>query len=440
MEQRNVLAEAGACIRPIVGSRPFGLLLALLTATFVLHPSTVHAEGERANGVALGLPVALAKAIQHNKELAAFEFRLEEQLGRVQQAGLVPNPELKVVLEDAVGSGKFSGFSRAQTTLSLEWVLEGRIRRRRVGVAAARSSLLALDAEILRLDVAAETAQHFLSSLANQARLENASEAVSLAEQLVGAVKRRVRAGKSPSAELARAEAELAAMRLARDDITHELSIAYHRLAAQWGDMEPGFSSVGGDLLALPTTEPFPTLAAHIEQNPQFTRFVSEARVAEANVRAAEARRWPTLRPTLGVRRYEETDDAALYAELTIPLPLFSRNQGQLTESRAALAKTRADASAARVRVHTVLFELYEELQHHLHRAETLDDEIIPRLAQALEETRRGYEQGRYSYFEWGIVQADLIAARNELIEASTGVHRLVIALERLTGESMTRP
>ena len=386
----------------------------------ILPPDGARAEVVDPRGDELRLAQALAKALEHNKELAAFEYRRKEQTGRLQQAGLIPNPELKLVLEDAVGSGIYEGFDSAQTTLSLEWVLERRIRKRRVGAAEARSASLVSDAEILRLDVAAETAQRFLTSLASQARLGRADEAVSLAEDTVVAVKRRVRAGKAPGAELMRAEAALATTTLAREDVTHELSASYHRLAAQWGELEPGFARVSGELLTLPTTESFASLTGRIEQNPQLTRFVSEARVAQADLRLAEARRWPTLRPTLGVRRYEATDDTALVAELKIPLPLFSRNQGRVSESRAALARTRADADAARVRVHASLFVLYEELQHHFHRANTLRDEIIPRLTKALEGTRRGYEQGRYSYFEWRSVQAELLETRNELVEAST--------------------
>lgn len=402
-------------------------------------PAPAPAASDEAATGALSLSQALAKALGDNKELSAFEYRLEEQDGRRQQAGLVPNPELKLVIEDAAGSGIYNGFERAQTTLSLEWVLERRIRRRRVGAAEAHSGLLVSDGQILRLDVAAETAQRFLNSLANQARLENADQAVSLAQDTVVAVKRRVMAGKAPSAELTRAEAELAITALARDDVTHELSIAYHRLAAQWGAIKPEFARVSGELLTLPRTESFDTVTGRIEQNPQLVRFVSEARVAEANLRLAEARRWPTLRPTLGVRRYEATNDTALVAEVKIPLPLFGRNQGRVSESRAALARTRADADAARVRVHTMLFEIYQELQHHLHRATTLRDEVLPRLAKALDETRQGYEQGRYSYFEWRSVQTDLLEARREVIEASTGSHRLIIEIERLTGERVAR-
>ena len=417
----------------------FGLVAAVALAAGLPLPTASRADGEEPEGRALGLPEAMAQAFAHNKELAAFGHRLKEQDGRVEQAGLIPNPELMLVVEDVAGSAMFEGFDSAQTTLSLGWVLERTIRRRRVAAARAGSELLLTDAEILGLDLAEETAQRFLSSLANQARLENASEAVLLADDTVAAVRWRVRAGKSPSAELTRAEAELATVKLAQDDVGHELAIAYHWLAAQWGEIEPGFSRVEGELLALPTTESFATLTGRIEQNPQLARFVSEVRVAKANLRLAEARRWPTLRPTLGVRRHEATNDTSLYAELKVPLPLFSRNQGQVAESRAALSRTRADAEAVRVRVHTALFEVYQELQHHIHRAHSLRDEVIPRLTKALEETRRGYERGRYSYFEWRSVQADLLEARTVLVEASTGAHRLVIALERLTGERVVR-
>lgn len=417
-----------------------GLVAVLLLApTFSVFPRDLWAQTEAPEKRVLGLQEALTRALKHNKELAAFDHRLDEQVGRVQQSGLMPNPELGLVVEDAVGSGRYSGFDSAQTTLSLEWVLERNLRRRRVGAAQARSTMLISDSEILRLDIAAETALRFLSSLADQSRLVSASDAVVLAEDTVVAVKRRVEAGKAPSLELIRAEAELAIARLARGDVAHELSSSYRRLAAQWGETEPAFIQVDGDLLSLPVPQPFVSLTARIEQNPQVARLLSEERIAKANRRLAEARRWPSLRPVVGVRHYASTDDVAIVAGLKVPLHLFNRNQGKIAATRAALARTRADAEAARVRVHTALFEVYQELQHHLHRAETLRDEIVPRLAKALEETRRGYEQGRYSYFEWRSVQADLLAARSALVEDSVGAHRRVISLERLTGEGVAQ-
>ena len=383
----------------------------------------------------LTLGEALDRALGHNKDLAAFEYRITEQQGRLEQAGLLPNPQLDLVVEDAAGSGDFEGFDSAQTTLSLGWVLEGRVRSGRVAAAAAGVELVSAEARILRVEVAADTAEHFLAGLANQARLEKAEAAIALAEQTVHAVTRRVRAGKAPTVELIRAEAELATDRLARDDVTHELSIAYHRLAAQWGETQPRFSRVAGDLLALPAVEPHAVLAAGFERNPQLVRYATEERVAAANLRLAEARRWPALRPHLGVRRLEATNDTALVAGVSVPIPLLNRNQGEVSGSRASVSRARAEADATRVRLQTTLFELYEELEHYFHRAETLRVEVIPRLTEALAGTRRAYERGRYGYFELRSVQTDLLRAQSDLVEASVGAHRLVIALERLTGQ-----
>jgi len=411
----------------------------VLAALALALPFPAHGAADADGaGPPLDLQEAVTRSLAHNKQLAAFGFRLQEQDGRVEQAGLLPNPELGLKVEDAAGSGKQEKFDRAETTLSLEWALDP-TRPGRAEAAEMGAALIRKDAEILRLDVAAETARRFLSGLANQARLENADEAVSLAESTVSAVTRRVRAGRSPGAELDRAEASLAMAQLARDDVTHELSIAYHRLAAQWGSTDPGFTRVTGNLLKLPTTEPLAILRERVDRSPKLARFASEERLARANLRLAEARRWPTLRPGVGVRRYEDGNDYGIVAGIRVSLPVLDRSQGRLSESRAALSRTRAEEEAARVEALTLLFELHEELQHFLHRTATLRDEVIPRLAKALSATRRGYEQGRYSYFEWHAVQTDLLDAKAELVEASAGVHRLVIALEALTGERVVK-
>mgnify|MGYP006143005935 CR=1 FL=1 len=69
--------------------------------------------------------------------------------------------------------------------------------------------------------------------------------------------------------------------------------------------------------------------------------------------------------------------------------------------------------------------------------AAVLRDEIIPLYEDALNETQNAYEQGRYSFLELSTVQAELLAARNELVDASIDAHRHVIEIERYTGLSI---
>lgn len=383
---------------------------------------------------------AMAYALERNPELIALGHQLDAARGRVEQAGLAPHPELTINVEDALGSNDFQGVDSAETTVSIGWALERNLRERRVDTARANLALSAADAALLRIDVAAETARRFLLVLAHQARAVTARDAVRLAKETVQAVRHRVDSGGTPQADLARAQAELAKTTLAQEDVTHEIRAARHRLAAQWGETTPDFTQVQGDPFSLPKTEPFASLRERTEDNPDIARYLSTERVAEAALRLAEARRKPAWQARLGVRRMESTDDHALVAGITVPLALRNRNQGRIAEARADIERRHADTFAARVRIETTLFVLYEALQHSLHRATTLQTKVIPRLDAALQETRSAYERGRYSYLEWRTVQAELIDAQRALLEASIDAHSNVIEIERLTGVRVARP
>ena len=161
---------------------PPGAPLVLVLLCAALAPPSGNAE---MSPEGLRLQEALENALRQNKELAAFRHRIGEQVGRLEQAGLLPNPEAIIEIEDVGGSGAFEGTRNAQTTFSLAWVLELGQRKRRVGVEHARARIISLDAEILRIAIAAETAQRFLDCLANQARLAAADGAVALAEEMI---------------------------------------------------------------------------------------------------------------------------------------------------------------------------------------------------------------------------------------------------------------
>ena len=380
------------------------------------------------------LDEAITNSLESNPHLLAYGYQLNIKRGRVEQASLSPNPELLVTVEDALGTGEHQGFSNAETTVSLAWAFEHAVRERRINAAQASESLSAVDIEILRLDVAAETASRFLALIASQARAVNANKAANLAEMTVKAVQRRVEAGRSPEADLARAQAELAFAVLAQEDIGHEVQTARHLLAAQWGSTIPGFEQALGNPYSLPATLPFQDLKQQVEQNPRVTRYLTKQRLDEAELRLTEAQRKPGWRGLLGVRRFASTDDFALVAGFTIPLTMRNRNQGNIAEAHAVIEQTIAEAAAAKVNIETTLYVFYEALQRSLNRATTLRNEVLPRIEFALTETQTAYELGRYSYFDWRSVQADLIEAQNALIEASIDAHRNVIEIERLTG------
>nr|MDJ0929212.1 TolC family protein [Gammaproteobacteria bacterium] len=162
----------------------------------------------------IDLDEAFARTLERNPALVIAGYQIDARRGSSLQAGLRPNPELDVTVEDVFGSGVFDGFDSAEVTLRLGWVLERGKRQRRVAAAEAGLSLAEVDMDIDRLDAVAATARYFLDSIAYQTRLERIESAIALAERTVSAVGERVQAGRSPDADLARAEADLARIRL----------------------------------------------------------------------------------------------------------------------------------------------------------------------------------------------------------------------------------
>jgi cobalt-zinc-cadmium efflux system outer membrane protein len=403
------------------------LLITLLSPLAVAQPG-VSAEP------AIGLSEALTRTLARNPGLIAQGFDVAAAEGRLLQSTFKPNPELRTVVEDVLGTGTHSS---SETTISLGWILERGLRERIVNASRARVDVSTVEIEIAQLDATAETARRFIDCLTYQDRFLNAEKGVELAQAAVAAVERRVEASRAPEAELARAEAELARAELRREDYEHELRSAYHRLSAQWGETEPDFEAVAGALVSMPSIDPFEILLSRVEQNPDLTLFASQARLAQAELNLARAQSRPTWELTSGLRRIEATNDWAIVGGITVPLRLGNRNQGRIAETEANRSRIEAASDADRVRIETELFVLYQELVHNIELAARLETDVAPRFESALADTRRAFELGRSSYLELRAVQTELLDVAYEILDAHADAFRLAIELERLTGESI---
>lgn len=386
----------------------------------------------------LGLQDAIVRSLQSNPDLIAFAYELEAQLGRTRQAGARPSPEVGLLVENAFGSGQRSGFDSAETTLSLGFMIEHGARQRRVEAAQAGSQLLDTETTVRRLDVAAETTRRYLAILLAQDELKELNRAVQLGQETLTAVQSRVRAAKAPEAEEARAHAQVARTRLDLEHAEHQLETARRRLSAMWGADQVDFAAVEGALLDLPALEAFESFRERLERNPQFELLLSERRLREAELRLAEARRRQPWQVTAGVRRFEDQSDHALIVGVTVPLPARDQTAGAISTARAQAAQVDAKRTALRAQLDSELFALYQELRHSYMEARVLQDDVLPRMEVAVEQSRYAYERGRYGYIEWVAAQRELLDQRRSLLEASADVHRFRIEIERLTGAALS--
>lgn len=387
----------------------------------------------------LTLAQAVEAALRSNPELLASRYELTAAQARILQAGLRLNPEVGVELENFAGSGDFAGADALEATLSLSQVIElGDKRGLRSAVAEADRDLISIEQRARQLDVLAEVTRRFIEVVAAQERERFAAENVTLAQQTLDTIAARVQAARSPIAEGSRARIGLTRARIEERQSASQLRAARYGLASLWGSSEPQFTSASADLFGFGAIREFPTLLAQIERNPDITRFATQARLRDAELRLAEAQARPNLSFTLGVRRLEETNDNALVAGFSMPLPVFDKNQGAIREARVRRVQTDAELQAALTHSRTTLYGIYQEMTAARERAESLRSEAIPQAQTALDQTKLGYERGRFSYLELLAAQQELLELRAAAIDAAADYHQLLAEIERVTGEPLT--
>lgn len=411
-----------------------GKTLLCISISLLLLNSTHLAAVESAN---LSWQEAARLTLEKNPSLMAFGYQLDAQRGRITQAGLKPNPELSLSIEDALGTGDFQSLDHSETTLGISWVLEGKQRRARVNTAEAANAKLLAERDVKRLDAVADTARWYAKAMALQAMATQTDHAVKIANDTLQYVKRRIAAGKSPNVELARAEVELAQRKLQREDISHEQAIAYRQLAAQWGESDFGFTHLPADIKNMPAILSYPELENKLKQHPRYEVLLTQERWQESQIAMAKSQSKPAWRLSFGVKHLAATDDQALVAGVSVPLGVFDQQQGRIIEARALAALSRAEREAELISLSTAVFSLHQELNHSIHKLQTYRTDIIPALEKALKETQIAYESGGYSYQEWVAVQRELISAQDEYLNTALAAHLQSIEIERLTGVSI---
>ncbi|MDO8272026.1 MAG: TolC family protein [Gammaproteobacteria bacterium] len=389
----------------------------------------------------LSLESAIERTLSQNPRLRVFEFRDEALRGQADTAALNPPLEIGADIENINGTGSLTGINGAELTISLSSVIElGDKRQARVAAVGARRGQLDAERQIDALDLLGEVTRRYIGVLVAQEKLSLAQDAESLARETIQSVETRAAAAATPDAEVLRAQAALSQAELLVSAEQNQLSYARVALSALWGDTEPDFELVSGDLFQVEQQSGFEELFARVQQNPFIEAFAHEERLREAELRLARTQLESDLRWSVGARRLQENSDMALVAGFSIPLFTAERNRGAERSAVAAREEVGVRREAALINLHSQLFNAFQNRQQAITTINTLQTNTIPLLDQALSETRAAYESGRYSYLEWVAARQELLNARATLIDAAAAALSYGAEIEQLTAEPLLSP
>jgi cobalt-zinc-cadmium efflux system outer membrane protein len=423
---------------------PRAILGTFLVCIFLAAPGFASeqpnvAGNEPGSGTPLSLPEALARTLQHNPELAAWSEELRARDAEVLQAGLRPNPVLSLEAENLAGSGEFSGTKATETTVSLSQKLElGGKRARRQALAESGTAVAGREYDLARADTLARTTERFIAVLAAQERLQLADELLEVARRSLATVEERIAAGKAPATERVKARILVAELRAARGKTDHVLAAARRGLAAQMGREEADFTAVAGELDRLPHLLSLENLESTLDQSPELARRLAEVEQRRRAVELERSRRIPDLEAGIGARYLRVSEDTALVLGLSVPLPLFDRNQGAIAAAQMRLSQARSQERGALLEAKAALARAWQEMSAAHGEAEALRDEILPAVREALDAAEYGYQAGKFGILDVLDAQRTLVETRGRYLDALASFHLATAEMERLLGRELS--
>lgn len=411
---------------------PFALA-ALACASALAQPTapTLGAAPTAAEAKAAVTPLTLASAVQlaedNNPELSSARREVEAVEGARDQAGVFPNPTLSMEVEDTRSQTR-------QTTLLLSQPIElGGKRNARVEAAERAVDIARTQLETKQIALRASVTAAFFSTLIAQDRVRLAQASLDLAHRGSDAAGKRVTAGKVSPVEETKAKIAEAGVRLELVQAQSELQVSLQQLRTLMGGGTP-VSLVDGDMLALPAPRAEASVETSILDAPSLREARLEARRLNALVGLERAKRIPDISLTLGSTRQQELGRNRAIVGVSIPLPIFDTNRGNLTEAlrrqdkaedaiRSEELRLRAEVNSARQRYATSRVEV-----------ETLRDEVLPGAQSAFDAATKGFELGKFSYLEALDAQRTLLQARAQYLRSLAEAHRSITDLDRLLG------
>lgn len=377
----------------------------------------------------LTLLVAIDHALTSNPELSAAANELRAVEGAVIQAGILPNPEISTLVEDTQNK------VARTTTIQLNQRIElGGKRSARIASAERGRDVAVADLAAKRLDVRATVIGAFFDVLVAQERVQQSEDLLGLAQRASQAASRRVSAGKVSPVEETKARVAEASARVELNQAQRELVTARKRLAASWGSSTPRFEQAEGRTDILPLVRSAEESSRRLNASPALLRARQEADRFSALADLERSRRIPDVTVSLGSKKAEELGLNQTIVGISIPFPIFDRNQGNVLEAQRRADKARDELSATEVRLSAEVTQNEERLKALVVEAQTLQSEIMPGARSAYDAASKGFELGKFSFLEVLDAQRTFFQARAQYLRSLSDAHRTAAELERVLG------
>lgn len=359
------------------------------------------------------LDEATALALRANPDIAVVLRGREIESAQVLQAATRPNPTLSGQVEDLRSQNRIA-------TIAISQQLETAGKRdKRMAVADANLAIADAEIGIAQAETSAKVYAVFYQVLAAQQAQTLAQELLKIATQSKETTSKRVLAGKVSPVEEMKAKVAEAGLKVDLANANQQLATAKQRLASLWakGNSQADYIAVG-ELEKLSSIPTLSDLMAQLPDSPRLKK-ASLAITQKQTLSAIEqSKKTPDVTVSLGARRNEELGGITqAVIGLSIPIPVFDNNQGNLQGAMARELQSIDEKAALQNQLQTELAGAYARRQLQVEAGSMYQQDILQGAQSAYEAARKGFEFGKFSFLEVLDAQRTLFQAKTQFIQ-----------------------
>ncbi|MGS1109056.1 TolC family protein [Achromobacter anxifer] len=380
------------------------------------------------NGAVLTLERALSAALERNPGFAAAKNEAAASEGLLTQAGVLPNPSIDVSVDDTKSATR-------TTTAMLNVPLEtGGKRSARVKAAGLSRDLARQGVADTRAGLRAAVIAAYFDVAVAQESVRVARGTVDIASGALRLAERRVAAGKAPPLEGSKAQVALANARIEARAAEAALLGARRKLGLLWGEAEPGFASVGADLSALPDRASIDELRAGLAASPRMQGGKLAVDLGQAQLEVEKSKRYPDITLSAGVARDNETGRNKAQLGVSIPLPIFDRNQGNVYAATMQAYKAQDQYRELESGLMGELLQAVTRFDLAVGSAREYRSAVLPGATQAYDAARKGFEAGKFGFLEVLDAQRTLSDGNIAYLTVLASVYQASADIDRILG------
>ena len=391
-------------------------------------PIVLDAQQPQPPLTALTFDTALAFATGRNLRVDAARRQRAIREAGVRTAGQIPNPDL---------SGEASRDVPHQA-INFDVPLEiGGKRSRRVDLAREELSLAETDVQVELRALRRQLREAFYSLIAANDRVRLSENALEIATRLRDIAQARFDAGAVPRLEVL--QAELGVARAQTDlDLVRSLQTSFRATLNGVLNLSPDQpTDITGSLADHTASTPSYDEARRIAlaSNIDLLSLDRQAAVETRRTELLRAERTPTPIFTIGAL-FNAPGEFGVGPRFGVSMgvPLFSRNQGEIAGSMATAAQLRAQRAAEERTIENALFGTIARIQAQRQRTIAYTQRLVPTAIDLESLAEESYRAGRTSVLNVLDAQRTVRDVRDEALQAALDLQTSVAELEELLG------